>query len=251
MKKITLLIAAFLSFSIVMIGQYYEPSGRGGALTDGDILKCSSQALYGQEPLSPASWRSPISDVSNPFNGEYFARYDNFTITEGSICYLKFWGMPWMWDEFWYGCDENPMTFRIRFFEDIGLDIGNLVLSFDVELTGTPTGVFYFETGDDQYVELLEYKVNLPQKVNLKNGWVSVMGISVKSPQDCGFGWMGSPYGDAYSLREWPEGNFVYFEYDFSYCLGCSNPIPLSNWALGIGLFLIIAATFIRMRRFV
>ena len=137
--------------------------------------------------------------VSNPFNGEYFARYDNFTITEGSICYLKFWGMPWMWDEFWYGCDENPMTFRIRFFEDIGLDIGNLVLSFDVELTGTPTGVFYFETGDDQYVELLEYKVNLPQKVNLKNGWVSVMGISVKSPQDCGFGWMGSPSGDAYS----------------------------------------------------
>lgn len=251
MKKISLSIFALFFTTAFLAAQVVDhPEGiiYGGGRDV--VLTCPPNSIFGQYPYTSGSWSTPISDVYHPTTGIFSAYYENFSQVNGEICKIDFWGLPWQnIGATWYPCTENPMTFRIKFFDGAGYP-GNLVYTFDTQIIGASTGVVLLEAGG-QTGELLYYETDLPLPLNLSSGYVSIQGISVQTTADCAFGWMNSPVGDLFGIYETPEGTFYSNQYNLSLCLGanCNTAsIPLSNWALFIGIGLIVFFTVLRFR---
>lgn len=247
--KRSFLILFSLLISVALLSQNYPQGTFNGGSRDAGVT-CPVNSIFGQEPFTTDYWATPISDVFDPFDGLWVAHYENFSGLQGEICKVIFWGLPWQRiSGTWFPCTENPMTFRISFFDGVGYP-GNLVYTFDAPITGAATGVILLESGG-QTGELLYYETELPQELVLSSGYISIQGISLQTPDDCGFGWMTSPTGDGFRIFETPQNTFYSSSDNLSLCLGtmCNmSTIPVANWALYLGLGFIVIFTVLRFR---
>ena len=149
-------------------------------------------AVYDQSPMGNQgdySWSAGTSDAAP----EYL-RADNFGGLSSPITSIDFWGINWYYDAGWHESPaEDPMSFDIKFYNNAisGYGPGTLVDSFSVNLTRTTVDSVTFSGGP-----VYKYTAELAHSVNLPEGWMSIQGTSVASPQDVWFLWLESPIGD-------------------------------------------------------
>ena len=181
------------------------PTEAGGSRQD---MECPADALFDQPPHWPAeSWSAATSDV----NPGYLV-YENYSGVNGPICDIHFWGLnAYQPGTGWVPCDENPMTFEIKFYTDAAGTPGAEVCSYTLSIPGMPTGQLY------SGFELYEYSADLDPCCVLDSGWVSIQGIN--SDPNCWFLWMSSSVGDGDSLQDDGTGTLVSTGYDRALCL--------------------------------
>ena len=95
----------------------------------------------------------------------------------------------------------------------------------------------------------MRYDVTFPSSVSLATGWVSI--VKVNPGSDCIFAWLNTQSGDSrFGYNQYGASiNYVTSFQDLSFCLtGSTSSVPLSNWALAIGLLLISGFIVVRYR---
>lgn len=148
--------------------------------------------VYDQSPMGNQgdySWSMGTSDAAPGY-----LRADNFWGLTSPITSVEFWGINWYYDAGWQQSDaEDPMTFDIKFYNNAtsGYGPGALVDSFSVTLNRTLVDSVTFSSGN-----VYQYDASLSHAVSLNEGWMSIQGTSVASPQDVWFLWSQSPIGD-------------------------------------------------------
>jgi len=184
---------------------------------------CPPDTLFGQPAHGPGDpyWTAITSDANT--SGSYLV-YENFWDVDAPICDIHFWGLSLYNDGVsWYECDEDPMTFEIKFYQnDPCGDPGTEVCSYTIPITRTATGLQYAG------VDLWEYSADLEPCCGLTDGWVSIQGVSIASP-DCWFLWMDSGTGDGLSYQ-WQDPNLVLRVEDLSLCLTGEEPPPTFSY---------------------
>ncbi len=188
------------------------------------LPECPATALGGQLPDLPGAldWRAGVSDAD--FVAGSLRRYDNFGGLSGPVCDLHWWGLDIFNDGAWGDCDEEPMTFDIRFYEhSFAAEVpGMEACSYVVDVPGNPTGYEYTE------FEMKEYHVEFPICCLLSVGWVSIQGTG---GPDCWFLWTSSPDGDGTSCSHDGftldcSGDGRETDFDLSWCLtGSDEPL--------------------------
>ncbi len=241
MKTITFLtLTTFLFLSLSSIGQEAERPlsiGEGKLITsdrDGE-LDCPANSIFSQSPVS--STNGYFSDEGT-FGGSQ-NEFDLFYGLTEDITGITFWGT--MYD----GSDcytPGPMDFEISFYQDNAGAIGSLVQTFVVTVTPSETGSLLVGTS------LLRFDVTLPSSISLASGWVSTV---KQNPGNavCTFAWANTTTGDNSHAYNQYGGIYNYPDENLSFCLTGNPPVPISNWAIIIGIFLIGTFMIIRFRR--
>lgn len=142
--------------------------------------------IYTQESYPPGDvlWTAYTSDDYSDFR-----TYDNFTVTE-YITGVSFLGLNLEWVSGWAQCaTEDPMIFTISFYEDNGGMPGTMVTSFTEPIFRNETNLLYMN-----YL-MYEYHIDFPDYVDLQNGWISIEGADLNTP-DCWFLWSSGYGGD-------------------------------------------------------
>ena len=223
--------------------EQFKEQGQNTVTDNGDMLLCPDLSIWSQPPNDPnASWTAYTSDASMGL-----IVYDNFSGLIGPINEVRFWGINASYDPSigFIVCDsEDPMTFNIRFLYDNGGSPGNSYADIYTASYRENTGVSYAG------FPLYKYTIHLGLPIELTSGWIYIQGYSVGDP-DCKFLWMDSPVGDNISFQVDPLGLINPLGNDLSICFGTSAEIPLSNWAIFIGIVLVLATVIIRFRRMV
>ncbi|MHC4498587.1 MAG: DUF7901 domain-containing protein, partial [Planctomycetota bacterium] len=178
-------------------------------VTSVPLPNCPPDTLFGQPVHGPGD---PWAAINSDANSGYLV-YENFWDVNGYICDIHFWGMDVYYDPIlgWIECDEDPMTFEIKFYQDAGGQPGAEMCSYTIPITRTATGLQY--SGFD----LWEYSTTLSPCCGLTDGWVSIQGVSIGNP-DCWFLWMSSGTGDGLSYQ-WDGASLVQRVEDLSLCL--------------------------------
>jgi hypothetical protein len=239
MKKIiTLLVCLglFLSMNLVTIGQDAISIGveESSFLSNrAGELECPDNSVFSQPPVN--SDNAYFSDESTTWSDQRI--YDNFSGLLNPIGGITFWGVLYDGGDCYTGA---PDDFVINFYMDNGGNVGALVQSFSVTATPTLTGSFVAGAN------LLRYDVPLPSNVPLSNGWVM---LYRENPENsiCAFAWANTNAGDLLTGFNQFGGSIFYQLDDVAFCLnGPSQEIPLNNWAIFLGLFLMISFMAIR-----
>jgi hypothetical protein len=195
-------------------------------------LCCEVTATTCQGP-DPENLTGYVSDV-----GDNSKIYDNFSGIIGGITDITWWGTT---GDLSSNCNENPKNFEITFYRDNNGAVGEVVHTFNVEITGTPTGSTY-GTG---YAPILMYSYTLSYPVSgISSGWVSIQGNPAGS---CSFTWMTSALGDGMAIVD-GVGKGPVMD-DFAYSLTADPSIPLENWPIWLGITGLGLILFIRLRK--
>jgi hypothetical protein len=117
------------------------------------------------------------------------------------------------------------------------------VLMHTFTKTATPVSLGINFNGTDRYY----VDIDLGQGVNLLNGWISVYRNSVSSPYV--FSWMADYNYGTTIQKNLGTGDFIQSQATLLICLGNAGVVPVSNWALFIGIGLIMALVILRFRR--
>lgn len=240
---LTLMLATFLSTSLLSISQ--ETKGPLSTKEDGASvstnraieIQCPPNSVFGQVGDTPTL--GYFSDNGTLNNSQKM--YDHFSGIVDDIEGIKFWGILWSGGECYTG---GPVDFEISFYNDNAGAIGTLDQSFSVTIT--PTVTTWFVSGSS----LLEFEFNLPSPVSLNSGWVSVVR---KNPGNsaCVFAWANTSTGDETFGWNELDGAYAYFTGDnLAFCLtGGPLPVPISNWAILLGILLIGISLLVRYRK--
>jgi hypothetical protein len=150
-----------------------------------------------------------------------YLRYENYTCLESKpISKVRFWGLSLHWDgASWSACSEDPMTFQVKFYPDVGGLPGAAVYSEDLSLDAADTGLLF------NGYPLHQYEGTLSPACSQNSGWVSIQGI--EGP-NCWFLWMSSPDGDHSSLVDDGTGP-VFKPYDLSLCLTAGQSVCVGD----------------------
>ncbi len=147
---------------------------------------------------------------------------------------------------FW-GATSNvcpSYDFKIYFHRnnDVSGGIGELVNSFEVNLIPEATGWMF---GDGRVI--YRFEAVLPTFVSLEEGWLSIQGTD----PNCGFSWLrGNDNSKMFLYTNPGMSGYNFFFRDMNFAFnGPTYPMPLSDYAIYFGIFLIIAFTAIRFRR--
>ncbi|MBU0692744.1 hypothetical protein KKH18_13150, partial [bacterium] len=181
---------------------------------------CPEGSLFAQTPYGPdGNWNAGVSDLRDPPAYDEVVRYESFSGVNEPICGISWWGYSFRYTgSGWVVCDEDPMTFAISFFTDNAGAPGSLVQTDTVTLSRQETGIIY-----SGLYPLYSWSTSYDSPIALSDGWVSIEGVSVGSPENCWFLWATSPDGDGTSLLFQTPGvplTIAYF--DLSFCLtGC------------------------------
>jgi hypothetical protein len=152
-------------------------------------------------------WSGATSDSDA---GAGYVRYESFAGVAEPICDLHWWGFDrWYDGAQWVECDEDPMTFDINFYTDVGGQPGAVACSYTLAVPRT-----YF--GDYGGRDLFEYATTLDPCCTLTDGWVSIQGLD--GDPNCWFLWLTSGVGDGTSLI-WDGSTLEPYESDLSLCL--------------------------------
>lgn len=242
MKKIILLFAIGL-ITTLSFGQDFEKSfSIGGdevmvtSDRDGE-LDCPVNSIFGQTPVSANN--GFFSDKGTLYNSQNI--FENFSGLTGDIGGITFWGLMWE------GADcytPGSQDFEISFFQDNAGTIGTIIQPpFTVTITPTETGSFLLGAS------VLRYDINFPSSISLPSGWFSVVKLN-PGDDDCTFAWINTTNGDNISAWNQMGGTYNTSIDNISFCLTSgAAAIPVSNWALGIGLLLISGFIVVRFRR--
>ena len=233
MKKITItLFALILGFGLMaqtqvpwMISGDDNQNPMYGA---GNEFICTTNAFFGQDPNTITAHTSDIKLG--------YQVYDNFSGITNDIYTIDWWGATPDNNGSWIPCTENPKSFEISFYQDNAGAPGTLVYSFTVSVTGQSTGQTIAG------FPINKYSADLPIAVtSLTNGWVSIYGNPLGS---CAFLWEESDTGDDLAYQ---SGSNIYT--DLSFCLYGPPPIPVSNWAIYLSIFLMLIFSAFYFRR--
>jgi hypothetical protein len=164
--------------------------------------------------------------------------YDNFSGITEPIAGIRYWQIK----------TEPALTYPIQviveFYENNSGTMGPLVNSWNMYLSPSFTTVDGFDVID----------ITLPSPVNLSNGWVGINSNDARIPTGSGYtGWLSTSLGDNY-IKYSPDLTNYYTETtNLSFCLtgGSTSTIPISNWALFIGIGLILVFAIVRFRKLV
>ena len=223
----------------------YGPDAVGtntATLTINDDRAATNVAIAG-EGYSHNSWASgtPIFDQSPMGNqGDYswsmstsdaapeYLHAENFWGLTEPITAIEFWGINWYYDSGWVESDvEDPMTFEIKFYTDHATEYqpDGEVLSFSIPLYRTTVDTVTFSSGP-----VYRYYAELPSEVDLEDGWLSIEGTSVTTPDDPWFLWSQSPIGDLANVS-YDNTNSVweFDEVDLAFALHSETPLAPEN----------------------
>lgn len=212
--------------------QMYQPHIDGFEATDLSFClgpseyACPEQSIYSQVPDGLDGWWS--------INGAVL--YDNilssFITPISSIS--------------WWIMEDEPignLTFDIIFRENNAGVPGNIIASFaglTVPATNTGKSILGLQVFSCTYT--------FPSPVEVEIGdWV---GIADYPDDFIHHYWCTSSDGDGTGYVRSSDGETYTVPTDYAFCLSPAPLTPLSGWALGIGVFLIIAYTVYRIRRF-
>jgi hypothetical protein len=180
---------------------------------------CPFNTLFGQVPTHPDSFPGAwTSDIQFPY-----LVFDNFWELEDTICDIHWWGLSLGWDgSGWFLCDEDPMTFEIKFYTNAaaaGMP-DTVVCTYTVTVYRQPTGLFY------RGWPLYYWSAVLNPCCVLSTGWVSIQGVSPGIPgtPDCLFIWWGSPQGDNSAFQQYPPAGMHQLYDDLAFCLTPVEP---------------------------
>ena len=192
--------------------------------------ECPDNTLYGQRPHMPDDpWTGAVSDLRTGSGYSELIRYESFSGVNEPICDIHWWSFIRVYDFGWQECDENPMSFEIKFYPGVAgadlPDVDNPVCTYDVTLTAEVTGLDYYGRA------LYYWSTTLEPCCSISDGWVSIQGTSVSSPTDCWFLWMSSPDGDGTSLlyNYEPPGSWTTEGFDLSICLTEEEELDLGD----------------------
>jgi len=205
------------------------------AFTFGQQDDCGANSIFSQSLLNPPSAYS--SDEAGN------TQLDDFDGLTEDIAGMTYWGF--MWDGSSDCYTSGSQDFEIKFFQDNAGSVGTLVETFNITITPTVTGLFY-----SNGASILRYDVTFPSTVSLSDGWFSVIKQNPSS-NPCLFRFLNTTNGDDYSAFILPSNptTINYTTNNRAFCLAGAPPIPVSNWALGIGLLLISGFIVVRLRK--
>jgi len=230
MKKLLLLSASMILSCAFVFAQntqtIQEFTGQGGDRDATDIV-CPGPSVYSQLP----------DDDNGVATTNGVLMYDNIlTGPTGLVGGITFWMLE--------VTVHNPLTVDIIFRHDDGGGLPGDIFQayYSVALPGTNTG----ETSNT--FPVIEYTYIFPGPISVSAGdWVGIADY----PDDLGVFhhyWATASGGDSYSIL-YPDMTNIY-SYDFAFCLASTNlVVPVSNWALVIGIVLITAFAIFRFRR--
>lgn len=149
---------------------------------------------------------------------------------------IRFWGTNY------FGCPIGiSQTFIIRFYQRNAGDPttpGPEVSSFTLTATPQPINLLY----------LPDYMINVtfPAAITLLDGWVSISRVNIGD--GCQFIWYGEEGGgNSVSF----DGNWEPQSGALAFCLGVNEALLVTNWALYIGIGLILVFAVVRFRKMV
>jgi hypothetical protein len=208
------------------------------------LLDCPENSIFSQPPVS--STAALVSDdetvITNQIEFDLF-----YGITE-PIGGITFWGTFIDYNVSGVDCYvPGTYTFNINFYEDNLGSIGTFVRQFTVSVIPSSTGIV-LNNGT-----VLRFEVTLPDAVKMQSGWVSVVRHNPNN-LPCLFGWANTFVGSGDGTHYYNQfgGSYIFSTLgDLSFCLtGVASEIPISPWAIAIGIVLIAGATVLRIRRF-
>jgi hypothetical protein len=231
MKKNLLFLSLVMTFSVIIaqdkprtpnLGNY-TPSSR-----DNEYV-CMPDAVYSQVYPSLENLYYCQNDYT------WYMAADDYSAS-APFSTLRIWGGDF------YSCSLAPTeSFDIKIWDDAPWDSGNLIYSQTISGTTTFIGVNIGAT------DIYQVDFDLGTTITQLTGWIGVTRNNASCSE--GFAW---------AFGNWYSGNSVIFdgswyagESDMMMCLGNTTPteVPVSNWALFIGLGLILAFAVIRFRR--
>lgn len=230
MRKITLTLLMGFVLSAVTFGQqgqYFTiTEDQDGSRAAGDLV-CPPGSVFSQTPNGTGGFL--------PFDGVVI--YDNIPTTLGvPVGSITIWATE----------QEGPVctpTFDIIIREDNAGNPGAVIASYtNLTIPEVNTG----ETFGGGII--YSYTYNFPAPLALQSGdWIGF--ANYQGTSTCR-GYLMSTDGDNQCIAFNPEIGFRAEPFDVSFCLGPVPPVtPLSGWAIGLGVFLIVAVTLIRLKR--
>jgi hypothetical protein len=221
---------------------YYAPLSQW-EYNGNDNFFCLGGGIFNFECMEDAVF----SQVPDVYTDAYFcdADYDFSKVADNYTASAPFSTMRFWAGSFWtYGLQANE-TFLIEFYNgQPGQPGTSVVQAFNV--TASCIQVPYTLVNTDLYQIDVDFPVPVMQTV----GWVS---ISRTTPSNTGiFGWLTFEDASGDFLQYYSPASGTWYTragYQF-FCLGPVTPVtPLSNWALYLGIGLILAFTVIRLRK--
>lgn len=233
MKKSIFTFIAFILLTGLVSGQnYFSTSNEAhGNKTPGQPgnrqgLECPPNTIYSH----PVNFEVGFTS----WTGAPYVVYDQLVSTPASqVQGITFFGIF----EFTPG-----RTFLISFYQDNAGLPGTQIATYNTGfIAGTNTGQTL-----DAYYQIYNYSYSLPAPVTLSAGdWVSIVAIDGSDP----WYWCSASGGNGCVYQ---EGVGTRCDYgDVAFCLVGSNNVPLSDWALYIGIGLILVFTAVRFRKLV
>jgi len=249
MKKICIIITVLfiVTSSISIIAQQFPPAemkelgklSPNASLTGNSFFDCNQNCVYGQ---APAPGLFVLPSVMDDYGNGIIAM-DNFAGIQGSVTGITFWGV-FLGDEDSLVTINTPVHFRISIVDILTFE---MIEFTDLYLNGQ---LALFDT-----IPIYRFDAIFPGAVNLPpEGIVSVAQIIEPGSELFLFYWVVSMEGDLSSLlilmEDYEIEDGAPFPMDLSFCLNKGAVIPLSNWAVFIGILLIIMVFFIRYRKY-
>jgi hypothetical protein len=236
MKKFSIMLIALIS-GIMLFGQGVpmssNPNGdnvQGGSREN--EFQCLPGAVFSQfYPTFDNSWWSDNAQTYSKTADDYSA--------SGPFSTMRFLGGNF------YGCPASTSnTYIIEFYNGNPSSGGTLIYSTTQTLTPQWLGIYApWSTS----TEIYQVDVDLGTTINQLNGWVSIGRIN--RPDNCYFTWVGKNGGNGYSYDQynssWVSNGGIMF-----FCLGgFEGVVPIGNWALIIGIALVLITTIVRFRK--
>lgn len=229
MKKSILLAAACILLAVMASGQTFyrsvneatgnKPQGSQGSR---EGLECPPGTLY--------SHTFNNLDGYTSWTGSSYTVFDQLESTPAAaINEITFFGV-------FYGVPGR--NFQISFYNDNAGLPGGPIASYTPFIAGTFTGVIWYD------YEIYSYSYTLPAPLNLVGGnWVSV-----RADGSDYWYWLTASGGDGCLYQQNGMG-FTCAEGDVAFCLSGSAVTPVSDWALFIGIGLILVFAIVRFRK--
>jgi len=227
MKKIALTLF-MVFFTLMVFPQKAMIDTPGSASRFTHDFTCMPEYVYSQIPADLNS--GVFGDI-----GYVYSKVAEDYMATGPFNTMKFWG---------YRVLYPVESFLIEVYDGVPGQAGTQVIhTFNVNLTPVAT-TYYSATGYQVYEFTVEFGTNITQL----NGWISISRTTL-------------PYVDAFRWACYIDSGSNCLSYDTgasnwifntalpAFCLGTAAEIPVSNWALFIGLGLILAFTIIRFRK--
>jgi hypothetical protein len=235
MKKTLLVSGMVFIVSMLMAQQNLSDPARGAALPASRdyVYLCMENPVFSQ--VFPSSytghWCQYGGYVQTVVADDYSA--------SGPFSSFRIWGGDY------YSCPLAPTEeFDIFIWDGSPFLGGNLVHSFTLQGTTTSTGIVNVSTSIYQ----IDFDFGIP--INLLNGWIGITRKGATCSE--GFAWAFDDYDTGNSVQKNYDGSWQVRNTNLFFCLGgTTGVVPISNWALFIGIGLILVFALVRFRKLV